>query len=414
MKYSNTIWILLYGTLISPIISQAQSHAIPILPADTISLKPPEDNVTSQEDIMDILEKVVKINRVKQADSEAIKPGKLLLAIFPAVGYTFVNQGVAIISANISFYTGNPHNTDLSTVTANPQYSTRHQIIVPIISDIWLEENKINLLGDYRFYKYPSVTYGLGSLSSLGNSDQIDYSYIKIYQEMLKCLSNNLYGGFGYNYDYHFNISDAGDATDFEKYNNNASSTTSSGLVMHLKYDSRTNINNPQNAFFGSVIYRSNFTWLGSSENWQDVQLEFRKYISFSSTHESVLAFWSWNVFTFGGKAPYLDLPSLGWDTYANTGRGYIQGRFRGTDLVYLEGEYRFGVTNNGLIGGVIFANAVTVPEWPSGLFKAVNPGEGIGIRIKMNRFSDTNLCIDYALGTQGSGGFFFNLGEVF
>ncbi len=336
------------------------------------------------------------------------------MAIFQAVGYTIVTQAVSIISTNISFYTGNPYTTNLSTVIANPQYSSRHQIIMPIISDVWLEKNKINLLGDYRFYKYPSVTYGLGGLTSLANSDQIDYSYIKVYQEVLTYLDNNLYGGIGYNYDYHFNISSASNVTDFEQYNHNASLTTSSGLVLHLKYDSRTNINNPQNAFFGSVTYRSNFTWLGSDENWQDVQLEFRKYISFSSKRESVLAFWSWNEFIFGGKAPYLDLPSLGWDTYANTGRGYIQGRFRGTSLAYLESEYRFSITNNGLLGAVIFANAVTVPEFPTGLFKAISPGEGFGIRIKLNKFSDANLGIDYAFGTQGSQGIFFNIGEVF
>ncbi|HXB11154.1 MAG TPA: hypothetical protein VNZ45_04135, partial [Bacteroidia bacterium] len=168
MKYSKPIWFLLYGTLINPIISYAQT-GIP-QQADSASVKSKSVNTTGQEDFMDILEKVVKINRTKKPDSEAIKPGKLLLAIFPAVGYTVVNQGVAIISANISFYTGNPYTTNLSTLIANPQYSSRHQIIVPIISDVWLEENKINLLGDYRFYKYPSVTYGLGGLTSLGNS----------------------------------------------------------------------------------------------------------------------------------------------------------------------------------------------------------------------------------------------------
>jgi hypothetical protein len=50
-------------------------------------------------------------------------------------------------------------------------------------------------------------------------------------------------------------------------------------------------------------------------------------------------------------------LPSTGWDDQFNTGRGYIQGRFRGKNMVKLEGEYRYRITRNGLIGGVVFAN---------------------------------------------------------
>ena len=119
------------------------------------------------------------------------------------------------------------------------------------------------------------------------------------------------------------------------------------------------------------------------------------------------MAFWSWNEFTYGGKVPYFDLPSVGWDEYSNTGRGFIQGRFRGIDIIYLEGEYRFDILRNGLIGGVVFCNGESVPNYPSGSFTAIHVGKGIGLRIKMNKYSDTNLCIDYGIGDGGSRGFF-------
>lgn len=372
------------------------------------------DNIPQQEDIIDYARRLAKINVTRKPDSEAVKPGKVLLAVFPAVGYTVINGGIGVISANISFYTSDKRTTNLSTITANPQYSTRQQTLIPIISNIWLKKNEINLLGDYRFYKYPSFTYGLGGSSSISNEDRIDYYYIKVYQEVLKHITGDWYVGLGYNFDYHYNILDYDASTDFELYANDATVSKSSGLVAHIKYDSRTNINNPKNAAFASVVYRNNFSWLGSDQNWQSLQFEFRKYIQFSSYPDKVLAFWSWNEITFGGVAPYLDLPSTGWDTYANTGRGYIQGRYRGTSLFYGETEFRFGLTKNGLLGAVVFVNAQVVPEWPSGQYTTINPGEGIGLRIKLNRFSDANLCIDYAFGTEGSQGIFFNLGEVF
>jgi outer membrane protein assembly factor BamA len=179
-------------------------------------------------------------------------------------------------------------------------------------------------------------------------------------------------------------------------------------------YDSRKNINNPLQGFYSSIAYRNNSTFLGSDHNWQSLLLEFRKYIKLSSHSNNVLAFWSYNWFTFGGKPPYFDLPSTGWDTFSNVGRGYIQGRLRGTSLIYLETEYRFGITHNGLLGGVVFVNAQSIPEIQSNRFETILPGGGFGLRIKANKHSNANLCIDYGFGIQGSHGLFFNLCEAF
>jgi hypothetical protein len=111
---------------------------------------------------------------------------------------------------------------------------------------------------------------------------------------------------------------------------------------------------------------------------------------------------------------PYLDLPATGEDSYNNTARGYIEGRFRGLNLLYAEAEYRFRLLKSGLLGGVLFSNASTVSEFPGNKFERINPGNGIGLRVKMNKSASTNLCIDYGIGTGGSRGFSFNLNEVF
>jgi len=401
-------------TLVHGMAGLAQSNVIvQSLPYDSAFIKK-HDTTSKQEDVMDVIDKVLKIKPSSKSDSEQVKPGKLLWAVFPAVGYALQSGVVGIVAANLSFYTDKAP-TNLSSITFSPEYSYMHQVIVPIITSIWTDDNKFNFLGDLRYYKYPSYTYGLGSRSLLGKVDSIDYSYFKFYQEALMKIEPHLYGGFGYNLDYHWNIKDYGDLTDFDQYSNDATKTVSSGLVAHLKYDTRENINNPVNAFYGSIIYRYNSTLLGSDNNWQYVQIEMRKYISLDHRQKVILAFWSWNEFTFGGKAPYLDLPSTGWDTYNNTGRGYIQGRFRGANMVYLESELRFNITKNGLLGGVIFCNAETVSRTLSDEGGGViSPGEGIGIRLKLNRYSNTNLCLDYGFGTDGSRGFFFNIGEVF
>jgi hypothetical protein len=95
--------------------------------------------------------------------------------------------------------------------------------------------------------------------------------------------------------------------------------------------------------------------------------------------YNGINALWSYNWFTFGGKPPYLLLPSTGWDSHVNTCRGFIQGRYRGSNMLYLESEYRFLITSNGLFGGVVFANAETFPSRESTLegnasFKTFDP----------------------------------------
>ena len=164
---------------------------------------------------------------------------------------------------------------------------------------------------------------------------------------------------------------------------------------------------------YANVVFLQNSTLLGSSGTWNSIMNRFlRKY--FKVAHHSVLAFWFYNVLTLSGNPPYLDLPGAGSDTYNNTGRGYEQGRFIGKRYADLESEFRFPITRNGLLGGVVFCNAGSVSELSNNRFEVVYPGFGAGLRIKFNKFSNSNACLDYGIGTKGSRGFFGNLGEVF
>ena len=117
-----------------------------------------------------------------------------------------------------------------------------------------------------------------------------------------------------------------------------------------------------------------------------------------------------------GGTAPYLDLPETAGDTYARSGRGYAEGRYRGEHLLYGEVEYRGTVTSNGLVGVVAFLNGTTVDnsETREKLFQSVAPGAGFGLRLLLNKRSRTNLCADYAWGIQGSRGFYLSIQEAF
>lgn len=409
-KIKVLLYLLIYGVLLlhcSFIYSQVKSSA----PYNTLL----HDSLSSQKDAIDILKKVFSIKR-DTVDSIAVKPGKLLLAVVPAVGYAPQTGATALLAANLSFYVGNPKNTKLSTVVFSQNYSLRNQIMIPIVTNIWTPHNKLNLLGDWRYYKYPTFTYGLGDHTTSSNADLINYNYIKIHQQALKKIAHYFYIGLGYGLDYHFNIRQEGDSSssNFDQYNKGASTTISSGALLNLLYDSRNNINNPDKGNYYSIKYHPCFMALGSDNNWQSIVGDFRKYIKLTPKGNHILALWSLNWFTFGGKVPFFDLPSTGWDTYSNSGRGYVQGRFRGANMLYLETEYRFNITKNGLFGGVVFANAQSISDWPENKFKAIYPAAGTGVRIKVNKYSKVNFDIDYAIGVGGSHGLYFNLSELF
>jgi len=374
---------------------------------------PPAVDSTSQKDLIDIVQKI--FDKTTTPDQRKY-PRKANFSVIPYGGYTLSTGFIADLSGNVGFYTSSSHLENYSIVAADISYDTKTQKIFLTRSEIWADKNNYKLVSDLRFEKYPTDTYGLGTLTTFATDNDIDYNYLRVYETLLKKVGNDIYAGLGYNLDYHYDITASGNAnntiSDFQKYGQPTGST-SSGINLNFLYDNRKNPLNPAGGTYGSIIFRENSTLIGSATNWQALQLDFRKYFKLSATSTTVFAIWTIAQFT-NGYVPYLDLPSTGSDMYNNSGRGYAVGRFRGKNELYLEGEYRFGITKNGLFGAVIFVNGESFTGLQNNTFQSVAPAAGTGLRIKLNKHSNSNICIDYGVGTGGSHGFFVNLGEVF
>lgn len=381
------------------------------LKGESISI---EDSTKSkkveEKDAIDLLRSLRK-NKGKKHHSE--KKSRVLYSFVPAVGYTLSTGFVGLLSANAAFYLSDSSTTNISSVSTSFNYSQYHQITVPVLANIWSKDNLYNASIDWRYFKYPQDTYGLGSDSRAEDADRLSYSHIRLHQAVLRKVSGSFYLGGGYMLDKRWKIKEEGSNEDVLEYGLSPKST-SSGFLLAALYDNRKNSINPLKGFFGNIRYRNNLTFLGGNTNWQSLTLDFRKYFNFPAGSQNTIALWNYNWFTLAGKPPYLDLPSTSWDPTNNTGRGYIQGRFRSPQMMYFEAEYRFSLTQNGLLGGVVFGNAQGFSNWPSSKIGKFSPGTGIGLRIKVNKASRTNIAIDYGFGLKGSRGLFVNLGEVF
>lgn len=369
-----------------------------------------------QRDLIDIGLLLLKKDISKRLDSSNTQSKKIKLSAAPIFEYTVSTGFTSGIAANGAFFTSIKEPTNVSSFLGAIKYTQNKQFLLPIQTTLWTPGNKYNFSGDWRYLNFPQDTYGIGGLTSTADRYTVTYKYLRFYEFVLKNITNNFYVGMGYQLDHHWNISERDlppeRVTDFKLYNYKEQST-SSGVAVTVVYDSRKNSINPEGgSIHANIQFLQNSRLLGSNSNWNSLLIDLRKYLKVGKNN--VLAFWFYSVLTLSGNPPYLDLQGTGTDTYNNTGRGYEYGRFIGKKYMDLEAEYRFKITNNGLIGGVVFCNAGSVSEITNNKFQKIYTGIGAGLRIKFNKFSNTNTCLDYGFGQRKSRGFSGNLGEVF
>lgn len=363
----------------------------------------------ADRDIPDLFHRMTgKPNKVR-VDAKGFHP-----SVVPAFGYTMSTGLAALVSANISIPSVSGK---YSTILTSLAYTQKKQTILPFQASWWSDDGRLLLTTDLRFMNYPSTTFGLGSRSLASAGDTINFNYLKLHGTLLARIKGDFYAGAGFYYDRFWNIREtgqpAGTLTSMQKYGFSPTST-SAGPVIRMMYDSRKNPVDPAQGWFINLTARSNLRQTGSDSTWNSITLEARRYLRFPARSRNTLAIWTYNVMTVSGRPPYLMLPSTGWDDFYNTGRGYIQGRYRGRNMNYLEMEYRFRLTRDGLLGAVLFGNLQSFIKDPTHAPRTIIPGAGTGIRIRLNKYSGANLCIDYGWGIDGQRGVSVNLGEVF
>lgn len=368
-----------------------------------------------QRDLIDIGRDLLKITAPEGKDST----GQKVYFSFLPFSATVPGGGHALItSTTAGFYLGDRKDTYLSRVNFTPYTNFNKRFGLPIRSYIWLKENKWVIDGDIRLLKYPHEIWGLGKQHSHRNKINLDYTYFRFYQHVLKRIKGGFFMGIGYDLDYRTNIRSKSDITlaDFTEYPYGTNgSSISSGVSLNFIFDTRSNSINAWDGNYANLQFRVNPTFLGSTENWKSLYLEVRRYhrLTDNPNRQNMIAVRNFFWTVFNSKAPYLDLPTLSWDPYNSSGRGLPLSRYRGKSLYYVEGEYRRDITRNGLLGFVAFANATSVNGPQASLFGNWNLGTGAGARIKFNKNSGTNIAIDYGV-SKGYKGIRLGLGEVF
>jgi len=348
----------------------------------------------------------------------------------PATGFSY---GAV---AQYTFKGKNPEDK-YSSANLGATYTEKHQVLINVKNSVMLNNNKIFLSGDWRFYIFSQPNYGLGTdiippktrdedfdLNAL--KEPMNYNYLKFHQTASWEVKNNYYVGAGVHLDWYTTITDenldiaAGQFTNHynysKKYDYNENEYFVNGLSLNLLYDSRDNQINTNHGMFANINYRFNPA-LSTNQHASNVLfMEYRYFLPLSKYNEQhVFSVWATGQFVTVGTVPYLNLPSIGWDQRSRSGKGYTQGLFRGQKMVYFETEYRFPITCNQLISGTVFANFTTASDKDRDirLFQYIQPAVGVGLRVLIDKATRTNLVFNYAWGRH-SKAFYLNAGESF
>ncbi len=366
----------------------------------------PED-----KDIIDLITNKIKIKE----KAHNPKRGRVYYSVVPSPSSNIGAKTMIVSAINAAFYVGDPKKTYISSIYFVPYTDLGRQYGFMTTFNLWSDKNLWNSPGEFKIQKLSPYSFGLGSRSSNNQRFIVDYDYIRFYGSANRKIRNYLYAGLGLNYDRHFNVGANVDFRPnvFTDYGvGTGSSSASLGVTFNFLYDNRFNSINPDKGFYSTIVYRLNPGALSNTEIWGSFYFDARRYFSLPTARRNIIATWFfyWGAF---GKVPYLNLPGTSMEYNARSGRGYSYGRFRGKQMLYLEGEYRFTISQNGLLGGVVFANFQSLTEPFSERFDAVNPGAGFGARIKFNKSSNTNLDLDFGFG-KDSFNVYVNLGELF
>jgi len=385
-----------------------------------------------------------------QKEKKEKKQKNLSIIPLPVIAYNPTSAWMFGLAPGASWFMGDPDITSISSGLGTLIYTTNKQWIITAKTNVFLEGDSWNLLGDWRFFITSQPTYGLGtgpqSAKPVGTgieysdglfsqpipaSQMMEFNYFRFHETVLKRIQDTrFFAGIGYHLDLHSKIRDnlldldtvpalitshyayqTFHGLSIEKY-------TLSGISLNALYDSRDNAINPYSGRYAFVNIRINPSFLGSDKGSSILWLEYRDYLHLNKERpRHLIGFWTYGWFVTSGDVPFLDLPAVGWDQFGRSGRAYTQGRFRGEDLIYGEVEYRFPLQREkDLLGGVVFINGTTASNREGGisLFDYLDYGYGLGLRVMINKKSRANLALDVAWGKYGATGFYLGMNEVF
>ncbi|MDZ4757781.1 MAG: BamA/TamA family outer membrane protein, partial [Bacteroidota bacterium] len=331
--------------------------------------------------------------------SQEIKRNKKFKVLpVPIFGYSPETRTYAGAVALFTLRMYNDTNTRTSNAKIQIYYTVNKQIIFENEWNYFFNKEKYFTKGNISYSKYPDLYFGIGAKTPDSNKFSFNSNRFVFEGNFLKNLGNKIFAGTNIRYLDYSNITSHQSILNPELVSN-----STAGFGFTIIKDTRNNLLTPTSG----VYFNFNSTYNISESNYLKTIIDFRYYRTwntiFTLSNRYITIFNSGNV-------PFYDYAFLGGDQYV---RGYYFGRFRDKNLTALQTEFRFRIIKK--FGAAVFGGVANIFS-NENKFDIQNSKHnfGFGIRILMDKKENTNLRLDYAMGSNGNTGFYIVFGESF
>jgi outer membrane protein assembly factor BamA len=294
-----------------------------------------------------------------------------------------------------------------SSIRAATTYTQRSQIILALMPEIYLQKERYYYTGFYGYYKYPDKFWGIGGDAPDGAEENYRKNDFESNTSMQRRIAPGIYAGALFQYRY-MNV----DETDSRGALRagaipGSRGGSAAGLGVIVRYDTRDHVYQPSAGFYHQISAVSFGGAVGSDYTFNLLSLDLRMYRSLFGSH--VLAFQTFNTF-ISGEAPFQMLGMLGGSYWM---RGYYLGRYRDSNMITAQVEYRFPVWWR--FGAVGFAGAGDVAS-DAGKFRfdRLKTSVGCGVRFMFDRREKINARLDVGFGSDDNAGVYAMVLEAF
>jgi len=348
-----------------------------------------------------------------ESDSTTAGPGSTIVPL-PVLFYMpETGTGFGAVTAYYFYPAGDARTSDSarlqpSNLNVMAIYTSKKQIILRLIGDLYLGGGDVRLLSTVGYSKFPTTVWGIGN----DTQDEMEEDYTPdtydLWLEVQRRVWPSWYAGVLVQAAHRaLKVIEEGGLIDTGQLPGTEDGRIV-GLGVSLVRDTRSNTVYPRSGSYHQARAIFYDGALGSEHDFSSVTLDLRQYLAPIPGH--VLALRALGEGT-AGSAPFDILPQLGGDLLL---RGYFGGRFRDKDLLAFQAEYRMPIWWR--IGAVGFVSAGQVaPKLSSLALDGFKPAAGLGLRILLSPEEGLNIRADYGWGFDvGSSGFYLSIGEAF
>ncbi|MGB3617976.1 MAG: BamA/TamA family outer membrane protein [Catalinimonas sp.] len=343
------------------------------------------------------------------ARDSTIYPAKIVLA--PIITYApETSLGLGVGAKYLFKFRGSGDETRTSNMPISVTYTFNNQFILGSGYEIFFNQERAVLTGNFRYSVFPQFFYGVGRRTPDSNEEEFSYSRL-LFEPLLGWQTpiNHLFVGGGPRYNQVWGVEFGRDdgilATGGLP---GAGGSRAVGLSFAALFDSRDNLLNAYRGWYALFTHGVYGEYIGSNFNFQRTVLDLRTYVRPIERRQDVLAFQFLAQMTWG-DVPVVELAALGGSEMM---RGYYEGRFRDRSLLAFQMEYRRRIT--GRLGMVAFAGlgevSPTIGDFDLGF---VEPSVGFGLRFLIERRERLNLRFDWGFG-RNTNNYYFQVSESF